>query len=191
MEVDLGKIYGLNALRDGAVLFSKLCRNVECQIIFIFGEGWGCMSLLLSTPIYMMKLLKNINDKCFDILEPKESDVTTTSKAPKKKKNNVANKLEEQAESKKGRNFRLPKDKIRWITYMMDKYGDDYKAMARDPKNYFQDTWKQIRGKVRQFQSIPEQYAPYLKQRGLLTEEYIEKQKQEKPTCESDGEFDI
>ena len=36
-------------------------------------------------------------------------------------------------------------------------------AMARDARNYYQDTPKQIRNKIILFQSIPEQYNPYLK----------------------------
>jgi len=34
--------------------------------------------------------------------------------------------------------------------------------MARDPKNYYQETWKQIRNKVKKFKNIPEQYGKYL-----------------------------
>ena len=35
--------------------------------------------------------------------------------------------------------------------------------MARDDKNYYQDTPKQIRKKIMTFKSIPEQYKAYLK----------------------------
>ena len=35
-------------------------------------------------------------------------------------------------------------------------------AMARDEKNYYQDTPKQIARKIRVFRSIPEQYNAYL-----------------------------
>jgi ubiquinone biosynthesis protein COQ9 len=35
-------------------------------------------------------------------------------------------------------------------------------AMARDPKNYYQETWKQIRNKIKKFKNIPEQYSKYL-----------------------------
>ncbi|KAK3095549.1 hypothetical protein FSP39_015991 [Pinctada imbricata] len=45
---------------------------------------------------------------------------------------------------------------------MMEKYGEDYKAMARDSRNHFQDTPKQIKRKIQVFKSIPEQYNEYL-----------------------------
>ena len=42
--------------------------------------------------------------------------------------------------------------------------------MARDPKNVWQHTPKQIQGKVVKFISIPEQFAPFAKRLGLLDE---------------------
>jgi len=84
----------------------------------------------------------------------------------------VASRLEEEAEKafeeKKGRKFRFTSQQVMWITSMMDKYQDDYKAMARDAKNHFQETPKQIRQKVLKFISIPEHFAPYAKSRGIL-----------------------
>merc|ERR1712172_461710 len=53
-------------------------------------------------------------------------------------------------------------------THMMDKHGTDYKAMSRDPKNLYQETPAKLRGMIRKFISIPEHYAPYCKERGLL-----------------------
>lgn len=41
-------------------------------------------------------------------------------------------------------------------------------AMAKDPKNYYQDTWKQIRNKIKLFTDDPYYYIPYLKKRGHL-----------------------
>lgn len=58
-----------------------------------------------------------------------------------------------------------------FITYLLDKYGHDYKAMERDKKNYYQETWKQLRAKIKTFMGIPKQYGEYLKARGLLDKE--------------------
>ena len=51
---------------------------------------------------------------------------------------------------------------------MMDRHGMDFKAMARDPRNHYQETPKAIESKVRRFIRIPEQYAVYCKERGKL-----------------------
>ena len=40
--------------------------------------------------------------------------------------------------------------------------------MSRDPKNHYQETPKQIRQKILKFVSIPEQFAPYAREKGLL-----------------------
>lgn len=72
--------------------------------------------------------------------------------------------------------YRLPKGQVEFITYLLDKYGHDYKAMAKDKKNYYQETWKQLRAKVRTFMGIPKQYGEYLKTRGLLEKEEDEEE---------------
>ena len=51
---------------------------------------------------------------------------------------------------------------------MMDKHGEDWSAMARDPKNHYQETPAKLRGMVTKFISIPEHYAVYCKERGLI-----------------------
>ncbi|XP_967613.3 nucleolar protein 16 [Tribolium castaneum] len=86
-------------------------------------------------------------------------------------KSHVAQALEEDARAPRVKLFRLPNSQVEWVTYLMDKYGKDYKAMARDKKNYYQETWKQIRAKIKRFKSIPEQYQVYLKQRNKTIED--------------------
>ena len=68
--------------------------------------------------------------------------------------------------------FRFSLEQVKWITSMLDKYNDyDFKAMARDPKNVFQETPKQIEKKVRKFMKIPDHYVPYCREKGLLNSE--------------------
>ena len=43
--------------------------------------------------------------------------------------------------------------------------------MARDPKNVWQETPKQIRQKVKKFVNTPEHFAIYCKERRLLDED--------------------
>ena len=64
--------------------------------------------------------------------------------------------------------FRFAKEQVRWITYCIDTHGDDFKAMAKDPKNIWQETPKQIRQKILKFISIPEQFNTYMEERCLL-----------------------
>lgn len=79
----------------------------------------------------------------------------------------VAEELESDAKAPRVKLFRLPKSQVEWITYLMDKYGNDYKAMVKDKRNYNQETWKQLKAKIKRFKAIPEQYSEYLKSRGL------------------------
>ncbi len=66
---------------------------------------------------------------------------------------------------------RLSRDDALWITGMLDRHGEDFAAMARDPKNAFQLTENQIRRKVVRFLSSPEHFASHAKKRGILDAE--------------------
>ncbi|KAL3864483.1 hypothetical protein ACJMK2_006162 [Sinanodonta woodiana] len=99
----------------------------------------------------------------------KVEDNNQTKKPPKPKKIYVAQALEEQASSSSEKKLRLSEPDVQYCIYMMEKYGDDYKAMARDYKNYYQDTPKQIRRKINVFKSIPKQYNAYLQSKGEKT----------------------
>merc|ERR1712117_513401 len=68
------------------------------------------------------------------------------------KENEVVEKLRDEAEkSGKKSTFRLPAEDVRFVTKMMDRHGDDFAAMARDPDNIFQLTENKIRRKVTKF----------------------------------------
>ncbi|GBP22583.1 Nucleolar protein 16 [Eumeta japonica] len=92
------------------------------------------------------------------------------------RKKHVVEELEKEAKAPRERRFMLPKSQVEYITYLLDKYGHDYKAMAKDKKNYYQDTWKQLRAKIKTFMGIPAQYSEYLKSRGLLDKEEDEEE---------------
>ncbi|XP_018335127.1 nucleolar protein 16, partial [Agrilus planipennis] len=79
----------------------------------------------------------------------------------------VLENLEAEAKAPRQKLLRLPNSQVEWITYLLDKYKTDYKAMAKDKRNYYQETWKQLRAKVRMFKKIPEQYNTYLQERCL------------------------
>jgi len=87
----------------------------------------------------------------------------------KQVKTNVIKDLEAVANAEQPVRMRLAEPEIRYCIYMMERYEDDYKAMARDDKNYYQDTPKQIRRKILTFKSIPEQYREYLNSKSQQT----------------------
>ncbi|XP_053546051.1 LOW QUALITY PROTEIN: nucleolar protein 16-like [Bombina bombina] len=54
-------------------------------------------------------------------------------------------------------------DMKQFVTYMVENYGEDCKAMARDEKNYYQKTPKQILRKIKFFrQHYPKEYEALL-----------------------------
>lgn len=77
-------------------------------------------------------------------------------------KAHVVETLEKEAKAPRERKIRLPKGQVEWLSYLLTKYGNDYKAMQRDKKNYNQETWKQLRQKIKRFMGIPEQFNEFL-----------------------------
>nr|XP_021523328.1 nucleolar protein 16 [Aotus nancymaae] len=73
-----------------------------------------------------------------------------TEERPKElvRKPYVLNDLEAEASLPEKKENTLSGDLIDYISYMVENHGEDYKAMARDEKNYYQDTPKQIRNKI-------------------------------------------
>ena len=95
-------------------------------------------------------------------------DAETERETPRLEKTAVIARLEMEAAVTKPPSFRFSGEQVKWISFMMDKHKFDFKAMARDPKNSYQETPKVIEHKIRKFISIPEHYAVYCKERGLL-----------------------
>ena len=66
-----------------------------------------------------------------ELLQPMEHDVESASQDDKigqPTKSYVAKELEEDAKAPRVKNFRLPNNQVTWLTYLIDKYGEDYKV---------------------------------------------------------------
>lgn len=97
-------------------------------------------------------------------MDKKNKKKAKKSKAPRAE---VAEKLEENATALRESGFRFSKGQAEMMGYYLDKYQLDYKKMVRDPKNYYQETWRQLRAKIRRFLGIPEHVDAYLKERNM------------------------
>ncbi|XP_028838167.1 nucleolar protein 16 [Denticeps clupeoides] len=57
----------------------------------------------------------------------------------------------------------LSTDLIEYVQHMLREHSEDYKAMARDEKNYYQDTPKQIKRKVNEYKRChADHYAAFM-----------------------------
>lgn len=56
--------------------------------------------------------------------------------------------LEYEASLPEKKSETLSRDLIDYVQHMIRNHGENYKAMARDEKNYYQDTPKQIKSKI-------------------------------------------
>lgn len=118
----------------------------------------------LKIPNVKSALLKSAKRKASGDLS--SDDEPVKKRIPKKVQ--VSQELESIARAPRQRLFRLPKGQVLFLTNLMNKYGEDYEAMARDKKNHYQLTWRQIRQKINTFKNIPEQYAEFLVQSGEI-----------------------
>ncbi|KAJ8025684.1 Nucleolar protein 16 [Holothuria leucospilota] len=99
--------------------------------------------------------------KTKELLRPAAVDADKSSRQ-KPLKGYVADELAAEAALKPERKWSLSDPVRKFCIYMIEKYGDDYKAMARDPRNYYQKTPKQIKGTILTFKRLPETYNAYL-----------------------------
>ncbi|XP_044078757.1 nucleolar protein 16 [Siniperca chuatsi] len=75
----------------------------------------------------------------------------------------VLNKLEEEANRPEKDSKTLSSDLVEYAQYMIREHNDDYKAMARDEKNYYQDTPKQIKRKINEYKRChPQHYDAFI-----------------------------
>ncbi|XP_028909244.1 nucleolar protein 16 [Ornithorhynchus anatinus] len=75
----------------------------------------------------------------------------------------VLNDLEAEASLPEKKGNTLSRDLIDYVRYMVENHGEDYKAMARDEKNYYQDTPKQIKSKINVYKRFyPEEFQAFV-----------------------------
>uniref|UniRef100_A0A336KAS8 Nucleolar protein 16 n=1 Tax=Culicoides sonorensis TaxID=179676 RepID=A0A336KAS8_CULSO len=127
----------------------------------------------------IIKIVNGFMEEDTSDLDVKKEEFSDEEEIEIKKKSSrskeyVAEKLEQEANEYVESRFKLPKGVVKQVSYYMDKYGLNYKAMARDPQNYYQETWRQLRAKCRKFMSISDQFAKYLEERGLMDKEIDE-----------------
>ncbi|CAG0895871.1 unnamed protein product [Darwinula stevensoni] len=118
-------------------------------------------------------------------LEPMEVEHGTKKKQAKKRpRERAAERMEldlkrKEAERAKVKTYLLPEPEYLWLQDLLDQYGEETQKMARDPKNHYQLTPKQIQRKINQLKNIPDQWARYLKHRNSL------------PSMNEDGQVSI
>ncbi|XP_035522962.1 nucleolar protein 16 [Morone saxatilis] len=75
----------------------------------------------------------------------------------------VINQLEEEAYRPEKDSKTLSSDLIEYAQYMIREHKDNFKEMARDEKNYYQDTPKQIKRKINEYKRChPEHYNAFI-----------------------------
>ncbi|KAF1484887.1 Nucleolar protein 16, partial [Megadyptes antipodes antipodes] len=82
----------------------------------------------------------------------------------------VVNEMEYEASLPEKKSNTLSRDLIDYVRYMIQNHGENYKAstgcpreMARDEKNYYQDTPKQIKRKINVYKNFyPEEYKDFI-----------------------------
>ncbi|NWY92203.1 NOP16 protein, partial [Loxia curvirostra] len=75
----------------------------------------------------------------------------------------VVNEMELEASLPEKKSNTLSRDLIDYVKYMIQNHGENYKEMARDEKNYYQDTPKQIKRKINVYKNFyPEEYKNFI-----------------------------
>lgn len=168
--------YRIASKRRNASAKKKINPNINCTAV---KSAWD-KNKPASTNVANMGLVYNLSKiGLSEAQTTRETLLSGKSKRKKDRNSTTAQQLEQEA-SRETQNekpgVRLTTTQVEYATVMLDKYGNDYKGMARDPTNYFQDTWKQIEKKIKLFTDNPKYFVPYLKKRGMLNQEILKLQ---------------
>lgn len=167
-KVKRTKVYRHNVDRKRMWKKSKQLPTIKCTEIKAAWKNGRSADANMNA----MGLALNLRDT-FKIDDTKDSlrSEKTTTKDPsgdaEMSELKVADLLEYEASKAKESTMRLSEPEAQFCMMMLEKYADDYKAMARDANNYYQETPKQIRRKVLTFRRFPGNHADFLKGRNL------------------------
>lgn len=107
----------------------------------------------------IMKMPKSIHEGYFSTTEEEKKPTSHEGEVREKM---IVDELEEEAKANVNTvkvrvgPKQLPPRVVSRAIYLIKKYRDDYKAMAKDHKNYYQESWKQIRRKIQEFKKLYE-----------------------------------
>nr|CAG4635188.1 EOG090X0IKC [Alona affinis] len=151
--------------------FRKL-PNINCQAIKKEWKG------KLSAPVNMrnMGLVYDSNQSI--PISDKAPLETGVQKAPNQQTTTtkVIEDLVKEANAPRNGTMKMPNEKVKWIEYLLDKYGEDYEAMAMDKNNHYQETAAQLRQKIKQFKMRPAYLVPFLRNRNILPSAILDQQ---------------
>nr|CAG4642189.1 EOG090X0IKC [Eurycercus lamellatus] len=138
---------------------SKKQPNIKCEAI---KKEWK-NKLSASKNLKVMGLVYDTN-KSIPIATNRPEISETDNKEPTK----VVTELVKESNAPRNGTIRIPKEKVKWIEYLLDKYGEDYEAMALDKNNHYQETAAQLKQKIKQFKKRPAYLVTYLQSRKIL-----------------------
>lgn len=145
-----------------------LTNNIdEMGLVFDVNKSLGLPNNRGDRVKFVKKLVNGFVEEDLSEGDQDEVDFEAISKKSFPKQH-VVDDLEKDSKQLRESKFRLPKGQVKFISDMIDKYGLNYKKMAKDMRNYDQETWRQLRAKCRKFMSIEDHFAKYLSERDLV-----------------------
>ncbi|XP_003227961.1 nucleolar protein 16 isoform X1 [Anolis carolinensis] len=151
--------YNINRKKLNKAARKKAAPRIKCSQI---RHAWD-RSKTVSQNLAEMGLAVDPN-KAVPIRKAMKMDVDDQETKTKiVRKPYVINELEYEASLPEKKSETLSKDLIDYVQHMIRNYGENFKKMARDEKNYYQDTPKQIKRKINVYKRFyPEEYQAFI-----------------------------
>ncbi|XP_021266369.1 nucleolar protein 16 [Numida meleagris] len=155
--------YGLNRKRLYRSARRKAAPRIECSHI---RHAWDATKSVAQN-LAEMGLAGDPN-KAVPIAKRRLQRMETESDGQEQEKTlvrkpYVLSEMEFEASLPEKKSNTLSRDLIDYVRYMIQNHGENYKEMARDEKNYYQDTPKQIKRKINVYKNFyPEEYKDFV-----------------------------